>query len=124
MADVYVKLAKSVDKMLARYGKDCLIIHSIPGAYDPGTGTVTPDVDVNYIGRAIEGNYELEHLAGTLIEAGNKVGVFKITDPSFAGDVTLQMKIQLEGDHRRNLREIQPVTPGPNCLYWKFVSGT
>ena len=123
MADPYVKLAKTADRMLARYGKDCLIVHSIPGAYDPGTGSVTPDVEVSYIGRAIEAGYELEHLNGTLIAAGDKAGIFKITDPSFTGEVTLAMKIHLDGDHRRNLREVQPVTPGPTCIYWKFVSG-
>lgn len=123
MVDPYVKLLRTADKLLALYGKDAEISHTVPGTYDPGTGSTGPDVTTIYTARALEGGYELQHLADTLVEAGNKVGMFKITDAAFTGAVTLQMKIKLQGDHARNLREVQPVEPGPNCLYWKFVSG-
>jgi hypothetical protein len=123
MADTNTKLARSVDKLLALYGKDCEIVHSVPGGYDPGTGTVKPGTETTYTARALESGYTLENIADTLIEAGNKVGMFKITDTAFTGDVALTMKIRLQGDKLRNLREVQPVTPGSSCLYWRFVAG-
>jgi transcription termination factor Rho len=124
MADTYTKLARSVDKLLALYGKDCQIVNSIPGGYDPGTGTVKPGGDVTYTARAIEGGYTLENLADTLIETGNKAGIFKITDTAFTGEVALTMKIRLQGDKLRTLREVQPFAPGPQNLYWHFVAGS
>jgi hypothetical protein len=123
-ADPYTKLAGSVDKLLRLYGKDCEIVNIIPGGYDPGTGTVKPGAEVHYAARAIEGGYTLENLTDTLIQAGNKVGIFKITDAAFTGTVALTMKIKLQGDTLRNLREIQPVAPGPQNLYWHFVAGS
>lgn len=124
MADAYVKLAKSVDKLLAFYGKDATIIKIVPGGYNPATGSVDPDTEVSYTARAVESGYTLENLADTLIEAGARAGVMKITDASFTGDLSTSMKIEIAGDHQRNLREVQPVTPGPACLYWRFVTGT
>jgi hypothetical protein len=124
MVDTYAKLARSVDKLLRLYGNSCEIVNRIPGGYNPATGTVEPGVDVTYTACSIEVGYSLENLAGTLIQAGNKTGVFKITDPTFTGDVALTMKIKLQGDKLRTLREVQPVAPGPDCLYWRFVSGS
>ena len=123
MAEFYTRAARSVDKLLARYGKACELVKQVQGGYNPDTGTVEPDSEVTYTAQAIEGGYELQHLADTLVEAGNKVGVLKVTDPAFDGEVTLALKIRLHGDKLRNLREIQPVTPGPLCLYWRFVAG-
>jgi transcription termination factor Rho len=124
MVDTYTKLACSVDKLLRLYGKDCEIVRTIPGGYDPATSTVKPESETTYTARAVETGYTLENLADTLIEAGNKAGIFKITDAAFTGDVALTMKIKLQGDKLRNLREVQPVAPGPDCLYWRFVSGS
>lgn len=124
MADAYIKLARTVDRLLVRYGKDCEIVHSVPGGYNPGTGQVEPGVEVTYTARAIETGYTLENLKDTLIEAGNKAGLFKIVDPAFTGDVTMSMQIRLQGDKLRNLREVQPIDPGTSRLYWRFVAGT
>jgi len=124
MADTYAKLARSVDKLLTLYGKDAQIVKVVPGGYDPGTATVKPASETTYTARAIESGYTLENLQGSLIEAGNRAGIFKITGPAFTGDVGLDMKIRLQGDKLRNLREVQPVMPGPACLYWRFVSGS
>lgn len=123
MPDAHAILANSVDRLLARFGKDCELLHSIPGTYNPQTGSVGESQEITYTARAIESGYELAHLADTLIEAGNKVGILKITDPAFTGQASVQMRIHLAGDHPRNLREVQPVTPGPRCLYWRFVAG-
>ena len=124
MVDTYIKLARSVDKLLALYGKDAQIVKTVPGGYDPATATVKPASETTYTARAVESGYTLENLKDTLIEAGNKTGIFKITDPAFTGDVGLNMGIRLQGDKLRNLREVQPVMPGPRCLYWRFVSGS
>ncbi len=124
MADPYPKLVRSVDKLLNRYGKPCEVVHSIPGGYNPGTGQVEEGVEETYTAIAVEVGYTLENLDQTLVQAGNKVGVVKITDPSFAGEVSLQMQIKLQGDKLRNLREVQPIAPGTSHLYWRFVSGS
>ena len=123
MADTYTKLASSVDKLLTLYGKDCQIVKIVPGGYDPSTGTVKPDSEIAYTARVIESGYTLENLTDTLIEAGNKIGMFKITDTTFTGDMVLTLKIRLQGDKLRSLREAQPIMPGPICLYWRFVAG-
>lgn len=124
MPDAYAGLVATVDRLLARFGKDCALVHVTPGGYNPATGTVEPGGEVSYAARAIESGYTLENLGDTLIEAGNKAGVFKIIDPAFDGNVAVSMQLRLAGDKLRNLREVQPVAPGPHCLYWRFVAGS
>ncbi len=122
MPDPYPRLARTADNMLARYGKTASIIKTIPGGYDPGSGTTLPDTTITYSAIAVEMTYEVQDLPGTLIQVGDKLGAFKITDPTFTGEVGTGMKIQLAGDVARTLVEIQPIVPGPTRLYWKFVA--
>ncbi len=124
MAEAYTSMSHAVDRLLVRYGKDCQLVKSTPGGYNPATGEVEPGGEVTYQARAIETGYTLENLKETLVEAGNKAGIFKIIDPAFTGDVTVSMQIRMQGDKLRNLREVQPVAPGPECLYWRFVAGS
>ena len=124
MADPYPSLARAVDRLLVRYGKNCELVKTTPGGYNPATGEVEPGGEVAYQAHAIETGYTLENLKETLVEAGNKAGIFKIIDPSFTGDVAISMQIRLQGDKLRNLREVQPIAPGPDCLYWRFVAGS
>jgi hypothetical protein len=84
----------------------------------------TSDLRIEVSSATKANGYTLENLTDTLIQAGNKVGIFKITDTAFTGDVALTMKIKLQGDKLRNLSEIQPVAPGPKNLYWHFVAGS
>lgn len=123
MPDAYLKLGRAVDRLLARYGKDCELVTIITGGYNPATGSVDPDHEETYTARAVEVAYTLENMAQTLVQTGNKVGCLKVTDEAFTGEIDLSMKIRLEGDHLRNLREVQPMTPGTSLLYWRFVAG-
>ncbi len=124
MTDPYPKLGRAVDRLLARYGKDCELVKIITGGYNPATGAVDPDSEVTYTARAVEVGYTLDNLEQTLVQAGNKVGVVKVTDQAFTGEIDLSMKIRLEGDSLRNLREVQPMMPGNELLYWRFVAGS
>ena len=59
MPDAYAGLVATVDRLLARFGKDCELVHVTPGGYNPATGTVEPGGEVSYAARAIESGYTL-----------------------------------------------------------------
>lgn len=121
MSDVYARrIVRTVDNILKRFGKDAEVIVTSPGQYNPATGTVEPATEVRYAARAVENTLEVEHEAGTLIEAGEKAGWLKVTDEAFDGEITLSMKIQLAGDRPRTVTKIFQVEPGLTTLYWRF----
>lgn len=122
MVDPYAKLVRTVDKVLGLYGKGCELVQIVPGGYDPATGTVTGDTEETYMARVFETGYTLDNLGESLVETGSKIGVLKVTDAAFSGAITMTMRIRLAGDKLRNLTEIQPIMPGPQCLYWKFIA--
>lgn len=53
-------------------GQEVQIISSIPGAYDPATGTSSPAVSVVQRGCGIELAYKASEIDGTLIRRGDK----------------------------------------------------
>lgn len=120
MPDPYNRLTRGIDRLLSEFGKDCELVRLTPGGYDPETGTVSAPGEAVFAGRCVETGYELEHIPDTLIEAGDRVGIVK-PGPGFVGPVTLHMKIRIDGE-LRSMREVQPVAPGPRCLYWRFVA--
>ena len=120
MAD-YDKLQQTVNRLLFRYGKPCQVIHVTPGQYNPDTGMMEGDLEIVYGGRAIDMSAGLEHLPGTLVQAGELAGYLRLDD-AFSAKPTLTMKIQIHGDVTRTFRQLQPIQPGDVCLYWKFVA--
>ena len=119
MAD-YSKFVKAVDKLLMKFGKDCELIAVTDGEYNPVTGTVE-QTETIYQARAIEGAVELDYIKGSLVESTDRLGMLKITDPGYGGPVTLGMKIRLDGKVY-TFRQVEAVSPGPVCLYWRFVT--
>ena len=120
MAD-YDKLQQTVNRLLFRYGKPCQVIHVTPGEYNHDTGMMEGDLEIVYGGRAIDMSAGLEHLPGTLVQAGELAGYLRLDD-AFSAKPTLTMKIQIHGDVTRTFRQLQPIQPGDVCLYWKFVA--
>lgn len=120
MAD-YDKLQQTVNRLLFRYGKPCQVIHVTPGEYDPDTGMMEGDLEIVYGGRVIDMSAGLEHLPGTVVQAGELAGYLRLDD-AFSAKPTLTMKIQIHGDVTRTFRQLQPIQPGDVCLYWKFVA--
>ncbi len=116
----YDKFVQAVDRMLTKFGKDCELIIQTDGEYNPATGDVE-QTETIYQARAIEGAVELDYIKGSLVESTDRLGMLKITDPDYGGPVTLGMKIRLDGKVY-TFRQVEAVSPGPVCLYWRFVT--
>lgn len=68
---VYTRPRATADRLLAKWGSAMILTRTMPGAYDPATGTVAAATVTTYTGVAFRENYTLRDIDGTLVKRGD-----------------------------------------------------
>lgn len=77
MSQFYDRMASTALRLIERFGQTITMRDTVPGEYDPVTGSQTPDVEVNQPAQAILQDYALQqagmsYAEGTVIKQGDK----------------------------------------------------
>ena len=85
-------------KLLAKFGKSCVLKSTVPGVYNPATGTVTPVV-TSYPIKAYLDQPNSAELAGGQVVATDSVAIFAAqglaVEPALNDSVTVDGKDRL-----------------------------
>lgn len=89
MSQFYDRMASTALRLIERFGQTITLRDTVPGEYDPVTGSQTPDVEVDQPAQAILQDYSLQqsgmsYADGTIIKQGDKkilVAALGITPP-------------------------------------------
>ena len=68
----YDEMAALADELLVEFGAPATLTRVTPGAYDPATGTTTPDVTTTWTGTGAKFDYEQRAIDGTNIRTGDQ----------------------------------------------------
>jgi len=77
MSQFYDRMASTALRLIERFGQTITLRDTVPGEYDPVTGSQTPDVEVDQPAQAILQDYALQqsgmsYAEGTVIKQGDK----------------------------------------------------
>jgi len=77
MSQFYDRMASTALRLIERFGQTITLRDTVPGEYDPVTGSQTPDVEVNQPAQAVLQDYALQqsgmsYAEGTVIKQGDK----------------------------------------------------
>lgn len=95
----YTEVAAIADDLIREFGATTILTRSVPGAYDPATGTVGTPTVTNYTGNAAAFDYAQRDIDGTRIRIGDQkvyLSTVGIVNP-ITGD-TLTIGATLVGD--------------------------
>lgn len=86
------KARATAQKLLVKFGKDCTLKSTVPGTYNPATGSVTPVVTVYAIKAYLDQPNKAE-LAGGQVVATDEVAIFAAqglaVEPALNDSVTI-----------------------------------
>ncbi len=112
MSQFYDRMASTALRLIEQFGQEITLRDTVPGEYDPVTGSQTPDVEVDQPAQAILQDYALQqsgmsYAEGTVIKQGDKkilVAAQGITPP------TLTTTVLADGDTWTivNIKQINP----------------
>ena len=77
MSQFYDRMAATALRLIEQFGQEITLRDTVPGEYDPVTGSQTPDVEVDQPAQAILQDYALQqsgmtYAEGTVIKQGDK----------------------------------------------------
>jgi hypothetical protein len=77
MSQFYDRMASTALRLIEQFGQTITLRDTVPGEYDPVTGSQTPDVEVDQPAQAILQDYALQpsgmsYAEGTVIKQGDK----------------------------------------------------
>ena len=77
MSQFYDRMASTALRLIERFGQTITLRDTVPGEYDPVTGSQTPDVEVDQPAQAILQDYALQqsgmsYAEGAVIKQGDK----------------------------------------------------
>ena len=77
MSQFYDRMASTALRLIERFGQTITLRDTVPGEYDPVTGSQTPDVEVSQPAQAVLQDYALQqagmsYAEGTVIKQGDK----------------------------------------------------
>ena len=88
----YSGLAGTADRLLKKYGAPATLTRSVPGAYDPATGTTAAPTVTAYTGTGAKFDYAQRDIDGTLIKQGDQrvyLAVVGIVQPQTGDRLTI-----------------------------------
>lgn len=68
---VYTSPIATAQRLLAKWGAAAVLTRTVPGAYDPATGTTSAATVTTYTGVAFRESYALRDIDGTLVKRGD-----------------------------------------------------
>lgn len=91
----YPNLAATAQRLLEQFGMDTTLTRTVPGGYDPETGTTTGPTVTTWTGTGARFDYTQRDIDGTLIRVGDRrvlIGVDGMTLPLTGDVVTLGVR--------------------------------
>lgn len=91
MSEFYDEMAAIAHELLTEFGGPVSLRRTVPGAYDPATGTTTADVTTTWPGTGARFDYEQKDIDGTRVRSGDQrvyLSVVGVVEP-LTGDKVL-----------------------------------
>lgn len=121
MTEFYDDMASTAAEMIGEFGQAVTLTRSVPGAYNPTTGTNGAATVTTQSCLAVEEAYKAREIDGTLIKAGDKK---LILSPQTAAGATVTAPtegdtVTFAGDADPwTIKSVEPLSPGGTALLY------